>query len=311
MLDFLSLNKTFPDRQQHPNCFSWFWSLASFSKKTRALWNPLNIDPALSDPEDDKDAVFGCQMGGLSGFERRLKEGSNGSNKFSFENERIKGDCSKLNGKSVASGKSFGSEAMLKISRISEKRSRSANSHIRDWHELMQNIGKTSSRMEPTQETSYDLKIKENSANGTTRESLKQEQEKKIIKCKMLPKNRGFQMHIMDLLVKSIDIRQNGQSGRKSLSESCNDLAGKDALIWSDHSGHAKQLKKDAFEIGNTSNYSFASETKKIEQKRQIRLGVRRKMSQSQETTKSKRNVGEISEEGTKGKKRGNAGVSM
>lgn len=107
-----------PDRSQFPNCFSWYWSLAVFSQQTRVLWNPLHIDPALSDPEScDEEAPFAPPA----------------------QSREYQIDCEELDTLDE-SEETIQSERFLKMSRISARRSNSASSNMQACEELVHGL---------------------------------------------------------------------------------------------------------------------------------------------------------------------------
>ena len=297
MLDYLTLRRTLPDRHQHPNSFSWYWSLALFSGPTRALWNPLGIDPVLSDAEG-VDVCAGSARAKSPDPRRRLDEENTRSNgDWMCDGEAAEGGCDR------SAGKSFESEALLRISRISEKRSRSPNSQVRDWQELMDKFGDADSlpRRDPAQEISFGSKKKEQSENGTTSESIRENEskaQKAVIECKVLPKNSGSQMHIMDLLVKSIDVGPRERSWKKSafgLSDDVVNVTEKNPLILSGFSSSNNRAKKAKLEIGSTNSYSFVLESRSrdMHQNESADQGrLKRKLSRSQEMVKTSRMIG-------------------
>lgn len=307
MLDFLLQRCTLPERAQYPNCFSWYWALVCFDAKTRALWNPLHIDPSLSEDEPGKEGAeqgreekaearggarlngkagallgerinnqaegrIGSQVDGQVDFHgsirvkpppkelKRFTEGSFASDWFSFDEGKTGAAGLERREVSLKSRETLGSDGLLKISHISVKQSHSANSGVQDWRELdlvgdLTRLGGRSQIVNERRAGSWDsVRVNTAREGGGNRKADAHRKtpatSQATIRAKVLPKNRGVQMQVLDLLEKSIGLRADSW---KSFSSSTR----RDAQALSDLSGPVEAGPTEGLEIRNTSSYSF------------------------------------------------------
>lgn len=201
-----------PDRIQYPNCFSWYWSLSVFSRKTRALWNPLNIDPELSDIDLNLESV---SLSEDEGFRKHHPSNHNQGDKYEIEldPQTLFGEESKL----------MPSEGYFQMSHISNQKSNSANSNIQDYRSLVARLENDASnrsiqktRQEPSEQQKNQVEAKKVSSMQiqmpgfeSTSKLLQEKPDKEDpadkMRPKVVPKNTGSQLNICEWVSKSIE----------------------------------------------------------------------------------------------------------
>lgn len=261
MIDHFQLGRVVPDRSHFPNCFSWYWSLAVFSRPTRALWNPLNIDPSLSDSQSvDNSAKNSKKSGNI------LLKSPTGASKREFQVHCNTLDFPSGSHEQPTSGHF---EPSLKISQISSNKSHSANSNIQDCQELVDglrrngsvpNLHPISDQTGPKPQPAQEKKTDEWSENQLVR-SVEANTNLQIITSKIIPERSTNQLRICELITSSFESTIVPKRGNRVANASWEEFSEDSANFLGSPSQKENRKKTDQMEIQISANYSFFHDT--------------------------------------------------
>lgn len=262
MIDHFKQGRVVPDRSHFPNCFSWYWSLAVFSKPTRALWNPLNINPQLSDHYSVDHSAKNSKKSG-DRFEKQPSQRP----KRGFQVH-----CNTLDFPSGSHGQRSSSqfEASFKMSQISSNKSQSVNSNIQDCQDLVDGLRRNGSfpSLRSASETvtgrapATRVEAKDGFSEIQSTETL-EKANVQIIKAKIIPEKSTNQLRICELITSSFESTILAKAGNRTPNASC-EVYSQDstrAHVLESLSQKENKIKNEQMEIEISANYSFFHDT--------------------------------------------------
>jgi len=281
MIDHFQFHQILPDRSQYPNCFSWYWSLVVFSPQTRKLWNPLNINPELSDIESENEV------------ENSIKKPSENKSKNSQNNRHVyEIDVNGVDFLNGSNEDDFNNqfEGSFRMSHISNNKSASANSNIQDCQELVNGLENYksirtisySSKNKVTNDENQNISSEDYlnqkkffpSVDLNTKNQLKNKI--KIIKSKIIPEKTSNQLKICELIVNSFEMTIQPQSDANPNIDSTKQLSEESTEIirFKSNSQNNNRKKGNNQEIGIENNYSFFNKVDNLSVDKKFSLNI-------------------------------------
>ena len=266
MIDHFQFNKIFPDKSQYPNCFSWYWSLVVFSPETRALWNPLHINPEISDidsenePEEDSKKTVHSLSKSTQNQHDNYEIDYNG---VDFLNDMNDDDFANQ------------FDGSFRMSHISNDKSHSTNSNIQYCQDIVnglenvkstKNISDISKNMINTEEKPFlasEDKLTQKQFFPSLDLNTKNQPNPKvqIIKSRIIPKNTSNQLKICELIMNSFEMTIQPKSEANPKLDSSKQLSEDSTqIIRPKSNSHNNQNPKNDQVIDIKNNYSFFHE---------------------------------------------------
>jgi hypothetical protein len=258
--------------------------LSVFSQKTRALWNPLNINPELSDMESEDEYEHINETKKITS-KNKIKENPK-EEVYEIEYDGI----DTLNGSDDDSN-TIQSDKFLKMSHISTKKSNSTNSNIQDCQDLVnglengsslklfENQKKSSHAQEQRSENfeinrkkedffmpSFDLNNKSQPMTQETKGEIT------IIKSKIMPDEESSQMQVYELVTNSKEFVNQENLETQNTIMNCVDKSDETTQITRINSESQKSNCSQNGKISGidiVKNYSFVHELELATEKKQ------------------------------------------